>query len=120
MNIEGELLGNNRVIDVNFDDFDEHVLTASQQYPVLVDFWADWCPPCITLAPVLEKVVYELGQTIALAKLEVDAGENMKLAGKYAVRGFPTVILFQSGVEKGRFSSMQSATFIENFIIEHL
>jgi len=54
-----------------------------------------------------------------LAKLEVDEGENMKLAGRYQVRGFPTIILFQNGEEKGRFSGAKPVSPIEQFIDEH-
>lgn len=104
------------VFDVNLDDFETEVLEASQRTPVLVDFWADWCSPCIVIAPILTSVVEEYDGQIKLAKLEVDEGENMKLAGKYQVRGFPTIILFQNGEEKARFSSAQSASYIRDFI----
>lgn len=85
---------------------------------VLVDLWADWCPPCLVIGPVLEQLVREYDGEVSLAKLEVDEGENMKIAGQYQVRGFPTVILFRDGEEKGRFSGAKSAGFIEQFIIE--
>ena len=104
------------VFDVHLPDFHEQVITASHKTPVLVDFWADWCSPCIAIAPVLTRVVESFQGQIKLAKLEVDEGENMKLAGKYQVRGFPTVILFQNGEEKARFSSAQSASYIRDFI----
>lgn len=116
MSVKPDPLSPSRIFEVNLPEFDENVLNASVQQPVLVDFWADWCPPCISLAPVLEKVVMQYPEPLSLAKLEVDVDENMKLAGRYAVRGFPTVIFFQDGQEKGRFSSMQSSSFIENFI----
>jgi putative thioredoxin len=61
----------------------------------------------------------ELNGEVRLAKLEVDKGQNMKLAGKYRVRGFPTIMLFESGVEKARFSSARPKQFIEDFIYEH-
>lgn len=108
------------VFDIDIDEFETTVLDASRTHPVLVDFWAEWCPPCITLSPVLEQVVRDYAGEITLAKVEVDEGENMKLAGHYTVRGFPTVILFQDGEERGRFSSMQSAGFIRDFIDGHL
>jgi thioredoxin 1 len=104
------------IIDVNLEDFDEGVLAASRQQIVLVDFWAEWCPPCLAIAPILEQVVKENSGKLVLAKLEVDAGENMKLAGRYKVRGFPTIILFKNGEEKSRFSSARSKGFIETFI----
>ncbi len=107
------------IFDTDLEHFDQDVLAASQEAPVLVDFWAEWCPPCLVIAPILEQVVREREGGVRLAKLEVDEGENMKLAGRYAVRGFPTVILFRDGEEVARFSGARSAGFIEDFLDEH-
>jgi thioredoxin 1 len=84
--------------------------------PVLVDIWADWCPPCLVLAPVLEAVIADYDGRIALAKVDVDDGDNMKLAGYYKVRGFPAVILFVNGEEKGRFHGAKSKSHVKSFI----
>ena len=86
---------------------------------MLVDFWADWCPPCRALAPHLEKVVEELGGAVLLAKVEVDEGENMRLAGHYRLRGFPTVLLFHAGVEIGRFSGARPTHWLRDWLREH-
>ena len=102
--------------DINLDDFEHDVIEASHIKPILVDFWAEWCSPCLFLAPTLHKVLEQYEGNILLAKLEVDEGENMKLAVRYQVRGFPTVILFEEGKEVERFSSARSASFIEEFI----
>jgi putative thioredoxin len=109
----------NDIFDTSVEDFDRDVIERSHQYPILVDLWADWCPPCITIAPILKKVVENYESKIALAKLEVDEGKNMKIAGQYQVRGFPTILLIQNGEEKSRFSGAKTASFIENFIDEH-
>ena len=109
-----------RIFEVSLDDFEQRVIDASRDYPVLVDFWADWCPPCIAIAPIMEQVVNSYDENIELAKLEVDDGDNMKLAGRYQVRGFPTIILFQDGEERGRFSVAKSLSFVEQFIEESL
>lgn len=111
---------NNHIFDVHLNEFEQRVLVASHQKPILVDFWADWCSPCIAIAPVLTRVVKSFTGSILLAKLEVDEGENMKLAGKYRVRGFPTIILFSNGQEQGRFSSARPAHFIQEFISQHV
>jgi putative thioredoxin len=110
----------NRIFETSVESFAEDVIKASQQYPVLVDLWADWCPPCIAIAPILKKVIENYGSLIALAKLEVDEGKNMKIAGQYQVRGFPTILLIQNGVEKARFSGAQSAAYIEDFIDQNI
>ena len=108
-----------RIFDVNVGDFEDRVVVASGQHPVLVDFWAEWCPPCLVIAPVLAQLVQEHAGALLLAKVEVDAGDNMKLAGRYRVRGFPTVMLFRAGEEQGRFSGAQSLHRVRDFIRQH-
>lgn len=107
------------IFDTDLKNFDQDVIQASGQYPVLVDFWAEWCAPCIAIAPALEKTIPQYGGQIRLARLEVDEGENMKLAGKHKVRGFPTIMLFQNGKETARFSGARPAPAIHHFIQEH-
>ena len=109
----------NHIFDTSVEKFEKDVIEASHQCPVLVDLWADWCPPCVVIAPIIKKVVEEYDGDIALAKLEVDEGKNMKIAGQYQVRGFPTILLIQNGEEKARFSGAQSSSFIEDFIDQH-
>ena len=106
------------VYDVNENDFQHKVVEASCLRPVLVDFWAEWCAPCIALAPHLERVVQEHDGRVHLAKLEVD--DNMRMAGHYRVRGFPTVILFRDGQEVARFSGARSSPWLREFLREHL
>ena len=106
------------VFDVSEQDFHRQVIEASRGRPVLVDFWAEWCAPCNALAPHLERVVREQNGRVCLAKLEVD--DNMRVAGHYRVRGFPTVILFQGGRELARFSGARSSPWLREFLHEHL
>ena len=108
------------VFDVSLDDFEKKVLDASYDKPVLVDLWAEWCSPCIVLAPVLNTLINEYQGEVLLAKVEVDEDENMKLAGRYAVRGFPTVILFEAAEEVARFSGAKPLSFLREFIDEHI
>lgn len=109
-----------RVFACGLDDFDSQVLDASHATPVLVDFWADWCSPCHAIAPHLDNVVTQRAGSIRLAKVEVDDGENMKLAGRYRLRGFPTVMLFVDGLEAGRFSGARATQWIQHWLDEHL
>jgi thioredoxin 1 len=62
---------------------------------LMVDFWAEWCGPCKTIAPVLEDLARESGGTVTLAKVNVD--ENPGLAGRYGIRSIPTVLLVKQG-----------------------
>jgi putative thioredoxin len=112
--------GSPHAFAVGLPDFGARVAEASRERPVLVDFWADWCAPCHALAPHLERVVDELGGAVALAKVEVDEGENMKLAGHFRLRGFPTVILFRNGRECGRFSGSRSSHWLRDWLRQHL
>jgi len=108
------------IFNVNLGEFEKDVVQASHEGPVLVDFWADWCPPCLALAPVLERVIDEYDGAVRLAKVEVDEGDNMKLAGRYQARGFPTVLMFVDGEEVGRFASAKPGPFIRQFIDDRL
>ena len=113
-------MSDNLIIETSLDNFEDDVLTASHERPILVDFWAEWCPPCVVVTPLLEQVVKERDGEVLLVKLEVDEGENMKLAGHYRVRGFPTVLLVHAGEELGRFSGARSKHQIMEFLHEHL
>jgi putative thioredoxin len=108
------------IYDVHLDDFDKKVLQASHERPVIVDFWAEWCSPCLVIDPVLREVVSSYAGKVALARLEVDEGDNMKLAGRYQVRGFPTIILFHNAEVMDRFSSARPKQFIDSFISKGL
>ena len=108
------------IFDVDYENFDSRVIEPSHERPILVDLWADWCSPCLVLTPVLMRIVEEFGGRLHLAKVEVDEGENMKLAGRFRVRGFPTIILFSRGEELGRFSGAHPAPYIRAFIEQHV
>lgn len=105
-----------RIFDVDWEQFDDKVLAASNEMPVLVDLWAEWCSPCLVIAPILKRFIDEYEGDLKLAKVEVDEGENMKLAGHYKVRGFPTILLIIDGNEVARFSGAKPLSFIRDFI----
>jgi len=107
------------IYSANYEQFKSEVLQTSLDQPVLVDFWAEWCSPCLVIAPLLERVIEEFVGAVWLAKVEVDVGENMELAGRYHVRGFPTLMLLNKGEEQGRFSGARSVPYIRKFLEKH-
>lgn len=104
--------------DATEQNFPRVAIDESHQRLVLVDISAEWCAPCNVLMPILDKLAREYQGKFLLAK--VDADENMKIAGHYKVRGFPTVIAFVDGAEVDRFHSAQRESFVRDFIERHL
>ncbi len=86
--------------------------------PVLVDFYADWCAPCKMLAPVLKQLKDQLGDRLKIIKVDVD--RNNKLAGKYQVRGVPTLVLFKQGKAVWRQSGVMPKEALLQAIQPHL
>jgi putative thioredoxin len=106
------------VVDVDEANFQEVVLPASMQVPVIVDFWADWCEPCKQLSPVLEKLAEEYGGRWILAKMDVDA--NPSLAGAVGVQSLPTVMAVVGGQPIPMFTGALPEPEVRRFIEELL
>ncbi len=95
-------------------DFEYEVIAYSNQTPVIVDFWAEWCRPCKTLTPILEKIAEDAQGSFRLAKLNVD--DNPNLALRFSVRSIPNVKAFRDGQVVSEFLGLQPEPRIREFI----
>lgn len=102
------------IIDVNEADFEYQVLAYSQQVPVVVDFWAEWCKPCKVLGPMLEGLAQEAQGLFRLAKVNVD--DNPNLAVRYGVRSIPILKAFRDGQMIAELLGVQTEARLREFI----
>ena len=91
------------VTELNKDNFEKEVMEAN--VPVLIDFWASWCGPCIMMSPVIDKISEEMGDKLKVCKVNVD--ENHELAEKYEIMTIPAFIVIKNGAESGRTIGVQ-------------
>ena len=85
-------------IHVTKENFENEVLKSD--IPVLVDFWASWCGPCMMLSPVIEEISEELEGKVKVGKINVD--EQGELAMKYGIMSIPTLLVFENGEIKNK------------------
>ncbi|GAG34178.1 unnamed protein product, partial [marine sediment metagenome] len=102
------------IVEVTDKDFREKVIEKSQEIPVVVDFWAPWCQPCLVLGPVLEHLVEQHKNKLILAKINVQA--NQSVASQFGIRGIPAVKMFRDGEVVNEFTGLLPEEKIKEFL----
>jgi putative thioredoxin len=100
--------------DADESDFQAKVIERSASVPVVVDFWAEWCGPCRSLGPVLEREVAAMNGKVELVKVDTD--KSPRLAREYQIRGIPAVKAFKNGKVIDEFVGAQPAPLVREFL----
>jgi len=104
------------ILNLSDASFEDDVLKSST--PVLVDYWAEWCGPCKSIAPILEEIAPDYDGKVQFAKLNID--DNGDTPPKYGIRGIPTLMLFKDGevaaTKVGALNKSQLTAFLDQHI----
>lgn len=100
--------------DITDATFEDQVIQRSTQVPVVVDLWADWCQPCKTLGPILEKVIGETGGQVELAKVDIES--NPAVAQAFNVQSIPAVFAFRDGQVVDHFLGALPESDVRDFV----
>ena len=103
-------------VNVTDENFESEVIKAGK--PVIVDFWAEWCGPCKSIAPSLEEISNEMNDKLVVAKINID--ENPIIAQKYEIRSIPALMLFKEGKKISEVMGALPKSNLESWIDENL
>lgn len=109
-------MSHNLIKHVTDASFDSDVLKSDK--PVLVDYWAEWCGPCVQMSPILDQAAIELGAKLQIAKMNVD--ENRAVPAEFGIRGIPTLMLFKGGERAATHVGAMSKSQLTAFLAPHL
>jgi putative thioredoxin len=102
------------VFEVEDADFERDVIQQSHQRPVVVDFWAEWCKPCLQFGPLLERMVEERAGAVALAKVNVERAQELALA--FRINSIPAIVAFRNGRAVRDFVGMLPEQHLRTFL----
>ena len=103
-------------VEVNAASFDKHI--NQNHIPVVVDFWAPWCQPCLMMAPAFEESAGKLEPQVRFAKLNTE--NEQAIGGRYGIRSIPTMVMFRNGKEIARQSGAMMAGDIQRWVSSQL
>src|SRR5690606_21585864 len=106
------------IVDITMENAQSQLIEESFTRPIVVDFWADWCAPCKSLMPVLEKIATEYLGAFLLAKVNADT--QNAIAGQFGVRSLPTVMLIKDGQPVDGFVGAKSEAEVREFLAKYL
>ena len=101
------------VTDLNFKD-----VVLGSKIPVLLDFWATWCGPCMAIGPTLDAVADKYAGKVLVGKINVD--ENRNVPSEHSITGIPTILVFKGGIVVDSIVGGRSKSFFEEVIQRHL
>jgi putative thioredoxin len=102
------------MVDVTDESFQKDVIEASFKKPVVVDFWAPWCGPCLMLKPIMEQVGKEYASKVSVVKMNVE--ENQENAMIYGIMSIPAVKMFKDGEISAEFLGARPASAVKEWI----
>ncbi|MEM4719265.1 MAG: thioredoxin [Candidatus Pacearchaeota archaeon] len=105
-------------MEVTDNNFEKEVIQESEKIPVIVDFWAPWCGPCLILKPIIEDISKEMKGKVKIVKLNVE--ENPVIAEKFEIMSIPNVKMFKKGEIVAEFLGVRPKSFIVSWIEENL
>ena len=104
------------LVELTDDGFEAQVLRSAT--PTLVDFWAEWCAPCRALTPIVEEIAKSYEGRVQVGKMNID--EHPNVAGRYAVRAIPTLLLFKDGQVVDQLVGLVSKAKLSEVIAKHV
>ena len=112
----GGVVASERILVLDDDSFDDEIKTI--QGPILVDFWANWCDPCKTIAPWLDELADELSGRAHIAKVDVD--ENGDLVNRFGIMSIPTLVVFKDGKIVDQLIGAAPKDKIQSLVARHM